>query len=122
MTYQKGACSPADMAIVAAVMRRHIGPAQAAPIGVIVAECGLPDRRVRAALSALDGVSLLQGETERGRFVCETAEQANAMDGRLRSRALDELIRLRRRRRFARAMGQPYPVAQLELPLLTSAA
>lgn len=115
MTHPKAACSPADLATVEAVMQQHAGPLRAAPIGVIVQECGINERKVRAALSALDGVLFLQGEVGEGRFLARTPEEAASMTARIRSRALDELVRLRRRRRYASAMALPQPVEQLSL-------
>lgn len=105
----------ADLARVRRVMDRHVGPDEAAPIGVIARECGIVERKVRAALSDLDGVAFLQGEHGAGRFIARTPEEAASMTERLRSRAIDEFVRVRRRRRFAAAMALPQPVEQLPL-------
>jgi hypothetical protein len=52
---------------------------------VIAHECGLDPRKVRAALSAGDGVLFLEAEHGGGRFLALTPEQAESMTARLRS-------------------------------------
>lgn len=118
--HPRAAGAPSDLAAVRRVMASHVGPEQAAPIGEIARACGLPERRVRAVLSDADGVLFLQGECAAGHYLARTADEAGAMTARLRSRALDELVRLRRRRAYAQTLRLPEPVAQL--PLFWSAA
>jgi hypothetical protein len=109
---------PLDVARVRAAMERHVGPENAAPIGRIASEAGLPERKVRAILSDYDGESFLQGECGVGRYLARAPGEAEAMTARLRARALDELARVQRREAFAAAM-RARPVEQLGLGFAT---
>lgn len=116
MSAERTSYGPADVAAVKRVMDRHVGPENAADIVQIVKECDLAERKVRQILSDYDGVAMLQGECDAGRFVARTAEEAESMSAKLRARAVNEMARCDRRDAYAQAM-KVRPVEQASMGL-----
>jgi hypothetical protein len=117
---------PGTVKLVLSVLRRHEGPECAATWAQLEAESGVKQRRLRSVAAALDGTHLLLGYVDpgdvgehepRGIFVCRSAEESAGLTAHLRAKAIDEFVRARRRRAFARRMALPEPVAQLALGL-----
>jgi hypothetical protein len=115
---------PATVARVAELLANHEGPENAATWDRLAKESGIAQRRLRQIASDLDGVSWLIGYVDPdevsegepyGIHACRCPEDALSLTLHIRSKALDELGRLRRRRAYARAMRLPEPVAQLEM-------